>query len=168
MRETKDIQGYEGIYSVADNGEVFSHRSQKILKPDNVRGYMQVTLYKDGKSRRYKVHRLVAEAFIPNPRNLPLVNHKDEDKGNNAADNLEWCTAEYNNKFGTRTNRSKDTQIQNAPTQKRTKCVVCIETGDLYVSTKEAERITGIYHSHISRCCGGTEKKAGGFRWRYA
>lgn len=164
----KDIDGYEGLYAVSSDGEVFSYRRGRCITQDSARGYMQVTLYKNGKPHRNKVHRIVAETFIKNPYNLPFVNHKDENKRNNSIENLEWCTAKYNNAFGTRTYRSKNTQIQNAPMQRKTKRVFCIETKRLYESTKEAERETGIYHSHISRCCKGVSKRAGGFRWKYA
>lgn len=105
---------------------------------------------------------------IPNPKNLPCVNHKDENKENNIADNLEWCTVAYNNAFGRRTERSKTTQIKNALKIGKTKPVRCIETGAVYESSKQAERDTGIYHSHISRCCKGKAASAGGKRWEYA
>lgn len=167
MRNSVDIQGYEGLYSISKNGEVFSYRRRKILKPDCVRGYAQVTLYKNGRSSRHKVHRLVAEAFIKNPMGFCFVNHKDENKQNNSVENLEWCTAKYNNDFGSRTKRSKETQIRNAAKNGRTKSVVCVQTGVIYASTKEAERETGIYHSHISRCCIGSKVSAGGYSWRY-
>lgn len=158
--EWKAPDGYDGLYLVSNTGIVYSVRRRAILKPDNARGYLQVTLQKDGERSRKKVHRLVAELFIPNPDNLPCVNHKDENKGNNTVDNLEWCTVEYNNKFGSRTEKSKKTQIENAQKNGKTKTV--------YESSKQAERETGIYHSHISKCCIGKAKTAGGARWEYA
>lgn len=87
---------------------------------------------------------------------------------NNAFDNLEWCTIAYNNAFGERTKRSQMTQIENAPLLGKTKSVKCIETQKIYESTKQAERETGICHSHISKCCSGKSKTAGGVRWEYA
>lgn len=160
--------GYEDLYLVSNFGAVYSIRRKKILRPENVRGYLQVTLQKSGVKSRRKVHRLVAELFVPNPNNFSCVNHKDENKLNNAFDNLEWCTVAYNNAFGERTKRSQMTQIENAPLLGKTKSVKCIETQKIYESTKQAERETGICHSHISKCCSGKSKTAGGVRWEYA
>ena len=100
----KDIEGYEGLYQVSNTGKVKSFRGnkEKILKatvmPHN---YRRVQLSKDGKNRGFFVHRLVAKAFIPNPDNLPIINHKDEDPSNNNMENLEWCTYKYNSNYGT-------------------------------------------------------------------
>lgn len=80
----------------------------KLLKQGNVNGYKVVILYKDGKKKTYLVHRLVAIAFIPNPNNLPIINHKDENKTNNNVNNLEWCTYEYNNTYGTARKRASE------------------------------------------------------------
>jgi hypothetical protein len=111
MEIWKDIDGFEGLYQVSTLGRVKSLpkytysrgypqlRKEKILKPGYTgknRCYATVRL-NDG--RGYKVHRLVAQAFIPNPNNLPQVNHKDENPFNNAVDNLEWCTNQYNIKY---------------------------------------------------------------------
>lgn len=163
----KDIPGFEGLYLISTTGMVYSVRRRKVLKPDNSRGYMVVTLQRDGIRRRYGVHRLVALSYIPNPNNLPVVNHKDEDKTNNDVSNLEWCTTSYNNNYGSRTERSTATQINNAFLRKDVRPVICIDTNIRYLSTKDAERKTGVYHSHISRCCSGERKTAGGKRWRY-
>ena len=99
----KDIPGYEGLYQVSNNGEVKSLRyrkkkdTQTILKSaPNHSGYLHVSLVKDGKTSTIQIHRLVAMAFIPNPNNYPVVNHKDWNVQNNAADNLEWCSHKYN------------------------------------------------------------------------
>lgn len=166
--EWKCPDGYDGLYLVSNTGIVYSVRRHSILKPENAKGYFQVTLQKGGKRNRKKVHRLVAELFIPNPENLPCVNHRDENKGNNTVDNLEWCTVAYNNKFGSRTEKSKKTQRKNAQKSGRTKAIRCIETKMVYESLKQAERKTGICHSHISKCCRGKAKTAGGVRWEYA
>lgn len=109
-----DIKGYEGLYQVSNLGRVKSleridslghKRKEKIFKPQKNKGYLRVSLWKDGKGKKYSIHRLVAIAFIPNPDNLPEVNHKDENKFNNNVDNLEWCTVAYNNTYGTRIQR---------------------------------------------------------------
>lgn len=164
----KDIPGFEGLYMVSNMGDVYSVRRRKALTPDDVRGYKQVTLQSNGNRKRYKVHRLVALAFVPQTEGMTIVNHKDENKSNNRADNLEWCTVTYNNAYGSRTKRSAETQIRNIATGKKAKKIVCVDTGAIFDSTKEAERITGVYHSHISRCCNGKAKTAGGLSWRYA
>lgn len=166
--EWKAPNGYNGLYLVSNTGVVYSVRRDIILKPDNVRGYLQVTLQRGGERKRKKVHRLVAELFVPNPMNLPCVNHIDENKMNNFAGNLEWCTVAYNNAFGGRLERSKETQIRNAEKIGKSKPVECVDTTVVYSSSKQAERETGVYHSHISKCCKGKLKTAGGMRWKYA
>lgn len=98
----RDVVGYEGLYKVSNLGNVYSCKRKKCLSPNipkscvNVTYHSIVTLRKDGKQKCFGVHRLVAMAFIPNPDNLPIVNHKDGNKQNNAVDNLEWCTQRYN------------------------------------------------------------------------
>lgn len=116
----KDIPGYEGLYQVSNIGNVKSvdrHRPDKNgryvfhqgkkLTPQLNDGYMYVILSKDGKQYSCKVHRLVAMAFIPNPENLPYINHKDENKSNNCVDNLEWCSKSYNDRYGTTPERTR-------------------------------------------------------------
>lgn len=160
--------GYDGLYLVSNTGMVYSVRRRAMLKPDIVKGYLQVTLQKSGVRERKKVHRFVAELFIPNPENYGFINHKDENKRNNFVENLEWCTISYNNAFGYRTEKSKITQIKNAPRIGKTRFVRCVETNKTYESSKQAERETGADHSHILRCCAGKAKTAGGMRWEYA
>lgn len=95
------IPGFEGLYWVTKNGDIVN-ADGKILKPyDNGYGYLMVDLKKNGTRKHARIHRLVAEAFVPNPNNLPEVNHKDENPHNNAANNLEWCTSSYNKTYGT-------------------------------------------------------------------
>ena len=119
----RPIEGYEGLYEVSNLGRVRSldrydsrnqFRKGRIMKQNNDgRDYMSIQLCLNGKLKKYFVHRLVAEAFLPNPDNLPQVNHKDEDKSNNRVDNLEWCTAKYNLSYGTRNIRIRETLIKN-------------------------------------------------------
>lgn len=97
--EWRPVQGYEGIYEVSDAGRI-RNVSGRVLKPQLQNGYYYIGLAKDGKVKRYRLHRLVALSFVPNPGSLPLINHKDECKTNNRAENLEWCTASYNLKYG--------------------------------------------------------------------
>ena len=120
----KDIEGYEGLYQVSSLGAIRSldrYRNRpsksgnmyiqrykgKVLKQTLNDGYFTIYLHKDGVNKFYSVHRLVAKAFIPNPNNLPQVNHKDENKQNNCVENLEWCTAKYNVNYGTAIERLK-------------------------------------------------------------
>ena len=113
----KNIKGYEGLYQISNLGNVksLSRKVQftnshgtavritktKILKPGKQGLYLGVVLRKDGIGKSYYIHRLLAEHFIPNPNNLPEVNHKDENKFNNDLNNLEWCTHQYNSSYGT-------------------------------------------------------------------
>lgn len=163
MEIWKDIKGYEELYQVSDLGRVRSFKSGKWQTLKNrltPRGYYLVTLYKDGKATNKWVHKLVAQAFIPNPDNLPQVNHKDEDKLNNAASNLEWCTAKYNINYGEGA-KIRMKKIKS----KLSKPVHCIDTDEIYESAIEAERQTGI--QHISEVCSGKRESAGGMWWEY-
>lgn len=96
--ELKPIKGYEGLYSIDRNGNVFSHKRKRYLslKAENSRGYIQVGLYKGEKVKMFCVHKLVAMTYIPNPNNLPVVDHLDGNKKNNHISNLEWCTQKEN------------------------------------------------------------------------
>ena len=113
MEEWKNIIGYEGLYEVSNIGNVRNVRRNTLLKLSKNQGYIQVHLYKNGIRTGLKVHRLVAEAFIPNADNLPQVNHKDEDKTNNSVDNLEWCDHKYNVNYGHRTENAINTRVKN-------------------------------------------------------
>lgn len=172
METWKAIAEYEGLYEVSDQGRVKSlkHGKEKILKPQkNTDGYLHVGLYKDGHTKHTLVHRLVAEAFIPNPNNLTTVNHKDEVKTNNTVGNLEWMSIKDNNNYGTRNRRITESQIND---KNKSKVVQMFDksTGELlgtFPSTSEAKRVTGINNSHISECCNGNRWSAGGYIWRY-
>ena len=113
----KPIDGYEGLYEISTFGRVKSlvdcHgiKRDKIVKPLHSRyGYLLVNLYKNKQLKSARIHHLVAIAFIPDHLNLPYINHKDEEKTNNFVGNLEWCTALYNNRYGTATARAIDTR----------------------------------------------------------
>ena len=141
-----------------------------MIPQDNGHGYMHIGLRDGTKDKKqFYVHRLVAQAFIPNPDNLPQVNHKDCNVSNNCAENLEWCTEEYNLAYGDRQKKEIETQQLTHPNCKE----VCQYSLDFvliknYRSTKEAERETGVCSTSISSCCRGKLKTAGGFKWRYA
>ena len=166
----KDVIGYDGLYKVSDKGNVYSvgrvssqgkKCGERILKLGyNRGGYLKVNLYKDGKMKTKIVHRLVAEAFIPNPESLPEINHIDEVKGNNNVENLEWCTSKYNSNHGTRNERVR----------KKVRAVN-VETGEVltFNSVKEAGR-KGYDRGGVSKACrgvyyGGRTYK--GYRWYY-
>lgn len=152
--EFRDIPGYEGLYEVSNLGRV--RRNGKILKlTKNAKGYLMLNLCKNGIVRKFLVHRLVALAFLPNPQNLPMINHKDEDKTNNTVSNLEWCTVQYNNSYS-----------QFKPVLQFDKSGNFITE---YPSVIEASRITRINRHDISQCCLGLyhHKTAGGYLWKY-
>ena len=111
----RDVEGYEGLYKVSNTGKILSLHTGKILKPFSKKGYQYVNLYRtgDGKKKDFTIHRLVCLAFLPNPKNLPDVNHKDETRDNNDVLNLEWCTVAYNNNYGTRVERCTNTRRTN-------------------------------------------------------
>lgn len=106
----RDIPGFEGRYAVTSCGRVYSYKRKKFLTPyGDTHGYLKVDLReRDGTRHQFRVHRLVALAYLPNPNNLPCINHKDEIKTNNCLGNLEWCDHKYNNNYGTRTQRAKE------------------------------------------------------------
>lgn len=166
MEEWKDIEGYEGIYEVSSKGQVRNIRSGKVLKQQKSdKGYCKVKLRKDGVTKEYRIHRLVAMAFIPNPDNLPQVNHKSEVKTENSVDNLEWCDDEYNNHYGTGKTRSGES---------RKKPIIAFDgihkLGTYYPSTKDASVfLTGREKSsNIRMALKGNRQTALGFSWDYA
>ena len=150
------IKGYESLYAVTENGEVYSYESRKFLRQSRERnGYMKVKLCKDGVQKTWLVHRLVADAFIPNPCNLPCVNHISENKLDNSVGNLEFCTHAYNNAYGTRIERTY-------------KSVWCNELGKLFQSVKEAAEELSLDRSAIVKVCKGKKKSTHGYTFSYA
>ena len=110
----KDIKDYEN-YQISDTGIVINKKTGRELKQQEKKGYMNVSLFKNGKKKNKLVHRLVAEAYIENIQNYPQVNHKDEDTLNNTVENLEWCTQRYNNNYGTYRERARKRMLENNP-----------------------------------------------------
>ena len=166
----KEVAGYEGLYLVSDGGDVIAlpksvrcgnksvQRKAKPLKI-HLRGknghfYEAVTLSKNGESKSFSVHRLVAESFLPNPDNLPEVNHKDENPRNNRVENLEWCTRPYNIDYS------------------KSKPVIQISEDGIIIkafkSIADASRRTGIGRTSINNALTGWADSAGGFRWAYS
>ena len=170
MELWKDIPGYEGLYQVSNLGRIRSLYNYKrdgdnILKPRIKRGYYTVGLRKDGVRKWHLLHRLVAGAFILNPDNKPQVNHKDENKLNNCADNLEWCTASYNNNYGTRQERVSKSNKTCRPVLKFDLDGNLIER---YHSMSEAARQNGVKStSSIMDCCKGNITKVKGYVYKY-
>lgn len=161
----KDIKGYEGLYQVSDLGRVRSLKFGKerlLVGRKNTYGYLQVKLCKDGKMKSCLVHRLVAQAFIPNPNGLQEVNHKDECKTNNVVTNLEWCEHKYNMNYGTGHERSAKAKSKAVYQYTLNGSLV-----KLYPSVNEAERITGYNNGNIVNCCNGKYKQAYGYLWSY-
>lgn len=157
MEEYRIIKDFPD-YEVSNLGRVRNIKTGKILSPGVDRGYMIICLCKGGEKKMCKIHRLVAEAFLPNHNNYPEVNHKDENKLNNNVDNLEWCDRKYNINYGTRTE----------------KCSKPVAQYDLngnlvatWKSTMEIERVLGYFNSNISACCLGKYKTMYGYIWRY-
>ena len=109
----KDVVGYEGLYAVTPEGEVYSYKRKRFMKPStDSEGYLKVSLYNDNEKKNYYVHRLVGEAYIPNSEIQPQINHRDENKANNCLQNLEWCDSKYNNNYGTKIDRQKKPILQ--------------------------------------------------------
>lgn len=159
----KPIEGYGGKYEVSDLGRV-RQGEKSVNQYKDGKGYLRVSLYKDGAERNVKVHRLVALAFIPNPDNLPMVNHKDEVKTNNRVENLEWCDNKYNCNYGTIKERLDAT---------RRRCPVIGTDKDgnehRFSSIQEAATYVGGKMPCISACCRKVQGKhnAYGYQWRY-
>lgn len=166
----KDIKGYEGLYQVSNTGRVKrigkyknqfnaeweSNRCLKMGKDKD--GYNLVHLSKNGTVKCKKVHRLVAEAFIKNPKNYEMINHKNEIKDDNRVENLEWCDVTYNNNY------------KSARTRKYKKVEMLSLDGKIlkeYESILKASIENNLDKSHIVKCCKGKIKTTGGYKWRY-
>lgn len=181
--EWRPVPGYEGLYSVSNKGRVkslsrtvskntsFRHETaDKIMRSSKLRsGYLFVHLTKDGKTKMFPIHRLVAIAFIPNKLELPEVNHKDENKTNNCVENLEWCTKKYNVNYGTRTQRTYKPVLQY---DKKMNLIA------EYASISDAAKAINAGTSYIAGCAKGVVRKrkgrkpcvirtVKGFIWRY-
>lgn len=183
--EWRPVVGYEGIYEVSNTGKVRScdridasgfHRKGRMMKLNfGINGYVRANIWspKEKRQRTLEVHRLVAEAFIPNPNKLPQVNHIDENKANNNVGNLEWVTMKQNNMHGTRLARQGITYKALPEEKKKHPHKIVLELDDLgnvlheFYSVREAAQHFGIDESGISKCCRGLLKTSGGRYWRY-
>jgi hypothetical protein len=167
----KDIAGYEGLYQVSNIGRVKSlpkmcgvrYNEERILKPcADKDGYLSVTLSNNYKMKHFKVHRLVAEAFLENEENLPIINHKDLCVTNNCVDNLEWCSWSYNNTYKERAERTA---------KKNMKPILQYDLDGKFIREWEGgsviHRELGYNVSHIYSCCTGQRKTSQGYKWKF-
>lgn len=173
MRQTK----YDKYFITID-GKIWSEKTHKFLSPFLKNGYLAINLSIDNKYQSVYIHRLVAEAFIPNPDNLPCVNHKDENKLNNNIDNLEWCSVAYNNTWGTARQRASETKKQTAPRRgnhaEAVPVAMCdpnthdiIQTFDSMASAAEFLNLDIIKgRNGISACIRGRQKTAWNYWWK--
>lgn len=186
--EWKDIEGYEGYYQISSLGRVKSlGRTYKVVRKGstynriirehimqltkNEDGYLRVSLAMEKKKRAFLVHRLVASAFIPNPLNKPCINHLDENKTNNKADNLEWCSVWENSTYGNRckkigekSSKTPHTWLYKSVLQYSLQGILIKE----YKSLREAANAVGAKSTAgIQSCCVGRLKSSMGYIWKY-
>lgn len=178
----RDVPNYEGLYQVSNLGRIRRMPKGKIrVQKATKNGYLQINLCKENKIRWVGVHRLVATAFVPNPDNLPIVNHKDEDKHNNCVDNLEWVTPRQNAVYGTGIQRQIEKRRHNDPNKLRwkeiamkhaVKCCRYNKTDNSlvkqYNSLTEAAQDSGINIKTILNQCKGKSQSRTSTYWRYA
>ena len=151
----KDIEGTNGKYQISNLGRVYNTERNRFLKGGiSLAGYMRVVLTIDGKKYYKNIHRLVAEAFIPNPDNLPFINHINEEKTDNSIENLEWCTQEHNNTWGSKASRILQYDTQGNFIKE-------------YQSRIFAAREVGVSADAITQCCCGISRTAAGYIWKY-
>lgn len=172
----KDIKGYEGLYQVSNLGRVKSLKRivfsklgkqqtiyERILKNKvHKNGYLEVNLNSNGIPKTTKVHRLVAEAFIPNNNNYKEINHKDENKSNNIVENLEWCSSLYNANYG---NRNKKMSIS------KSKSIIQYDLNNNFIcehiSLTKAGNSVGGNPQGVFLCANNVIRKYKGYIWRY-
>lgn len=181
FEEWRPVVGFEGLYECSSLGRVRSVKHPvkrpfgdgfaggKMLKQNPTdRGYLVVCLSKNGKHKCGRVHQLVAKAFIPNPHNLPYINHKDEDKSNNRVSNLEWCSPEYNTNYGTRNKKVSEKMTNGKLSKKVDRFDLNGNYIDTWISINEIQRVLGFHSGAICACCKGKRKAVGNFVFRYA
>lgn len=151
--EWRDIKDFEGLYRISNYGRIKSKRNRILREAHNQKGYSQICLFKDSEKHTRKVHRLVAQAFIPNPDNLPEINHIDKDKTNNTMNNLEWCDTLYNINYSL------------------SKPIIQYDLDGNFVkrwaSISDACKNLNKGTSLIFRCCKNKNKSAYNYIWKY-
>ena len=167
MEEWKDIKDYEGLYQVSSEGNV-RNKHGKVIAKELFKGYLRVHLWKNGKSKHHFIHRLVAEAFIPNPDNKATVNHKNENKTSNEVWNIEWMTHGENTNYGTRNERCSNKQ-RNDINKSKPIFVYSFKTGEkmfYFPSIQEAKRVLGV--GNVQKVINGIYKQEKGYTFKYA
>lgn len=159
----KDISNYEGLYAITSCGKVWSYRSKKFLKPiQEKNGYISVRLSKDGQPKGHYIHRLVAEAYIPNPEGLPQVDHIDEVKEHNWVGNLQWITP------GDNVRRSVSDRKKTTVKSTKVRPIYCVELDRVFKSQRAACRELGLCSAALCWALHGQRQTTGGYHWRFA
>lgn len=172
MLEYKTINGFSN-YLIGNNGEVYNKQTQYSKRPTSNhsgKGYLYVDLYNGNKRTRKYVHRLVAEAYIPNPENKPYINHIDGNPHNNSVKNLEWCTPLENVEHASKVIKTMK-QYKKANERRKRKVKMFNKVSGVEVATfesiLEAERCTGISLSNIVACLKGRQSYTKEYFWHY-
>lgn len=156
----REIIGFEGLYKIDEQGNIYGMKKQKFISQRIINsGYKIVDLYKCNVRYQMLVHRIVAQTFIENLNDFPIVNHKDKNKLNNDVNNLEWCTYKYNLEYSDCIKNANKSRMKKV---KQIKNEIVI---NIYNSISEAKMFTGVNGSNISECCSGKRNTAGGYKW---
>ncbi len=174
IEEWKDVEGYEGLYQVSNLEKVMNVKTGKILKPYLYQtGYYGVVLSKNNIKKHHFIHRLVAQAFIPNPENKPCINHINECRWDSPVWNLEWCTHKENNNYGKHSEKISVSKTGKLNPKRVSKPVIQYTLDGQFVaeypSMAEAQRLTGIFQTSIGQCCKGNNRynTSGGYKWKF-